>query len=45
MRVINDCKIFSYNIYKFAFSLVDNEKKKPNFKDIYRKHTRIRSYF
>ena len=27
MRVINDYKIFFYNIYKFAFSLVDNEEK------------------
>ena len=28
MRVIDDHKIFFYNIYNFTFSLVDNEKKK-----------------
>ena len=28
MRAIDDCKIFSYNVYNLAFSLVDNEEKK-----------------
>ena len=28
MRVINDYKIFFYNVYDLAFSFVDNEKKK-----------------
>ena len=27
IRVINDYKIFSYNVYNLAFSFVDNEKK------------------
>ena len=30
MRVINDYKIFFYNVYDLAFSLVDNEKKIKN---------------
>ena len=28
MRVINDYKIFSYNVYNLAFFFVDNEKRK-----------------
>ena len=27
MRVIDDYKIFSYNVYDLAFFFVDNEKK------------------
>ena len=46
VRAINDYKIFFYDVYNLAFSFVDNEKKKKaNLKDVYRKHTRIRSYF
>ena len=30
MRVINDYKIFFYDIYDLAFSLINNEKKKKN---------------
>ena len=32
MRVINDYKIFFYNVYKLAFFLVDNKKKKKKKK-------------
>ena len=28
MRAINDYKIFSYDVYNFAFSLVDSEKRR-----------------
>ena len=28
MRIINDYKIIFYNVYKLAFFLVDNKKKK-----------------
>ena len=28
MRVINDYKIFFYNVYDFTFFLVDNERKR-----------------
>ena len=28
MRIINDYKIFFYNVHDLAFFLVDNEKKK-----------------
>ena len=38
IRVINDYKILFYNVYDLAFSFVDNEKKKPNLKDVYYKH-------
>ena len=40
MRVIDDYKIFFYNVYDLAFSLADNEKKKKktNLKNVYRKH-------
>ena len=30
MRVINDYKIFFYNIYDLAFFFVNNEKKKKS---------------
>ena len=30
MRVINNYKIFFYNVYNLAFSFVDNEEKNKN---------------
>ena len=45
MRVIDDYKIFFYDVYNLAFSFINNEKKKTNFKNVYRKYTKIRSCF
>ena len=50
MRAINNYKIFFYNIYNFAFSLIDNERKKQKrilktYIINMRKHDLIFDYF
>ena len=47
MRVINNYQIFSYKTHNLIFNFVNNleKKTKTNFKNVYYKHAKTRSYF